>query len=60
MLAWWATKLTLRGKHIVLDNFDATMKEDCINEAKLEYKYGEKDPDINKPDKYSHSKWVAW
>ena len=31
-----------------------------INEAKLDYKDGKKDPDIEKPDKISHNKWVAW
>ena len=59
-LAWWATKLTLSSKHIVLDDFDATMMADCIDEAKLEYKYGKKDPEIDKPDNFSHSNWVAW
>ena len=30
-LAWWATNLTLRGKQIVLADFDATMAEYCID-----------------------------
>ena len=33
---------------------------DCIDEAELDYKYGKNDLDIKKPDKFSHSKWVAW
>ena len=41
-----ATNLNLRGKHIDLDEFYATMMEDYIDEAKLEYKDGKKDPDI--------------
>ena len=41
-----ATNLNLRGKHIDLDDFYATMMEDYIDEAKLEYKDGKKDPDI--------------
>ena len=57
-LAWWATNLTLRGKHIFLANFDATIVADFIDEDKLGYEGGEKDPDIKKPDKLSHSKWV--
>ena len=59
-LACWATNLTLRGKHIVLADFDATMMADCIDEANLNYEDGKKDPDIKKTDKFSHSKWVAW
>ena len=35
------------------------MMEACIYEAKLNYVDEKKDPDINKPDKLSHSKWVA-
>ena len=52
--------MTLRGKYIVLDDFDVTIMADCIYEAKLDYEDGKKDPDIDKPDKFSHSKWVAW
>ena len=59
-LAWWDTDLTLRGKHIFLSDFDATMMSDCIYEAKLEYEDGKKDTDIDKPDKFSHSIWVSW
>ena len=36
------------------------MIADCIDEAKLDYKNGKKDTYIDKPDKFSHSKWVAW
>ena len=36
VLAWWDTNLTLRGKHIVLYDFDATMMAACIYEAKLD------------------------
>ena len=46
VLAWWANNLTLRGKHIVLANFDATMVTDCIDEAKLDYKDDQKDREI--------------
>ena len=35
-LAWWVIDLTLRGKHIVLDEFYATMMEYCIDEEKLD------------------------
>ena len=56
----WDIDLTLRGKHIVLDNFDATMMAYCIDEAKLDYKDGKKEPDTKKPNKFSHRKWVAW
>ena len=59
-LAWWSTNLTLRGKQIVLSDFDATMMADCIYEYKLDYEDGKKDPYIEKPYKFSHSKWVAW
>ena len=45
-LVYWATYLTLRDKHIVLADFDAIMMADCIDEAKLDYEYGKKDPDI--------------
>ena len=34
--------------------------KDCIDEEKLDYKDEKKDPDINKPCKFSHIKWVAW
>ena len=59
-LLWRATDLALRGKHIVLDDFDATMMAYCIDEDILDYKDGKKDPDINKPDKLSHSGWLSW
>ena len=59
-LDWWAANLILRGKQIVLAAFDATMMEDCINEKKLDYEDVKKEPDIEKPDKFSHSKWVSW
>ena len=36
------------------------MMEDCIDEAKFDYKDGKKDPDIEKTENFSHSKWVAW
>ena len=52
--------MTLRGNYIVLDDFDATTMADCIDEAKLNYKYGKKDPYIKKPDNFSHSKGIAW
>ena len=39
-LAWQSTNLTLRGKHIVLADFDATIMADCIDEAKLDHKDG--------------------
>ena len=55
-----ATNLTLRGKQIVLADFDANMMADCIDEANLDYEDGKKDPEIEKPDKLSHRKWVAW
>ena len=32
----------------------------CIDEAKLEYEDWKKDPHTEKPDNFSHSKWVAW
>ena len=59
-LAWWATDLTFRGKQTVLDDFDDTMMADCIYEANFEHEDGKKDSDTKKPDKFSHSKWVAW
>ena len=59
-MAWWTTDFTLRGKHIVLAEFDATMMADCIDEAKLDYEDGKKDPNTKKPDRFSHSKWVYW
>ena len=59
-LTWWATDLTLRGKYIVLAGFDATMTEDFIDETNLDYEDGKKEPDIKKPDKFSHIKWLAW
>ena len=60
VLPWWATNLTLRVKQIILADFDATTMVDCIYEAKLDYKDMKKDPDIKKPDKFSHIKWVSW
>ena len=56
MLAWCSANLTLGVKHIFLYDFDATMMKYCIDEAKLDHKDVKKDPDINKPDKFSHSK----
>ena len=47
-LSWWATDLTLRGKQIFLAEFDATMMIYCIDEEKLDYEGGKKDPYINK------------
>ena len=41
---WWATDLTLRGKQIFLAGLYGTIMVDCINEAKLEYEDGKKDP----------------
>ena len=35
-LAWWDSNLTLRGKYIVLADFDATIMADCIDESKLD------------------------
>ena len=52
-LKWWATDLTLRGKHMVLAEFDASMMADCIVEVKLDYEDGKKYPYIEKPDKLS-------
>ena len=31
-----------------------------IDESKLDYEDGKKYPDIEKTDKFSHSKWVTW
>ena len=59
-MSWWATDLTLRGKQIVLADFDTTMMAYFIDEAKLEYKDGKKDPCIEKPDNFSHKKCVDW
>ena len=36
------------------------MMADFIYESKLDYGDGKKDQDIEKPDKFSHSKWVSW
>ena len=36
------------------------MIEYFIDEAKLENVDVKKDPEIKKPDKLSHNKWVAW
>ena len=60
VLECWATNLTLRGKHIFLADFDANMMADSMDEAKLEYEDGKKEPDIEKPDKLSNRKWVVW
>ena len=51
--------MTIWGKQIVLADFDATIIADCIYEAKLDYNYGKKDPEIEKTDKFSQRKWVA-
>ena len=59
-LEWWATNLTLRGKKIVLADFDATMMAYCIDEENFDYKDRKKDPDTNKTDNLSHIKWLAW
>ena len=59
-LSWWATDLNLRGKQIVISDFDVTMMSNCIDEANLDYKDRKKDPSIEKHDKFSHSKWVSW
>ena len=59
-MAWWDTNLTIRGKHIDLADFDDTMMEDCIDENKIDYEDGKKDPDTKKPDKFSHSTCIAW
>ena len=45
--------MTLRGKHMVLADFDASMMADCIVEVKLDYEDGKKYPYIEKPDKLS-------
>ena len=59
-LEWWAADLTLRVKHIVLADFGATIMADCTDEAKLYNEDENRDPDIEKPDKFSHSKSVYW
>ena len=59
-LTWCATNLTLRGEHIDPSDFDANLMEYFIDEAKLENVDVKKDPEIKKPDKLSHNKWVAW
>ena len=59
-LVRWANNLTLRGKQIVLADFDTTMMAYYIYEANLNYKDGKKEPDIDKPDKFSHSKLISW
>ena len=48
--------MTLRDKHIVLSDFDATMMKYYIYEANLDHEDGKKDPDIEKPVKFSHIK----
>ena len=52
--------MTLRVKHIVVSDFDATVMVDFIYEAKVYYEDGKTDSDIEKPDKFSHKKWVSW
>ena len=52
--------MSLRGKHMVLADFDANMMADCIYEKKLDYENGKKEPDIEKYDQLSYSKWVSW
>ena len=59
-LEWLVTDLTLRNKQIFLAEFDATTMEDCVDKAKLDYGDGKKYPIIDKPDKLSQTKWVAW
>ena len=51
--------MTIRDKHIVLVDLDDTMTEDYIDEEKLDYKDGKKDPDTKKTDKFSHIQWVT-
>ena len=51
--------MTLKGKYIAFAEFDATAMAECIYEEKLDYMDGKKYQDIKKPDKFSHSKWVA-
>ena len=52
--------MNLRGKQIILAVFDATLMADCIDEAKLDYEDGKKDPDIKKSNNISHIHPVAW
>ena len=52
--------MIIRCKHIALADFDATKIEDCIDEADLDYEDWKKDPYINKLDRFSRRKWVAW
>ena len=33
---------------------------DCIYEAQFDYEDGKKEPDIQKPDKFSRINWLAW
>ena len=51
--------MTLWGKNIVLIDFDDTMMTETIDEDKLDYEDGKKNPYIKKPDKLYHSKWVV-
>ena len=59
-LAWWATDFTARVKQIFLACSDATVMVYCIYQANLDYEDMKKAPYIEKPDKFSDSKWVAW
>ena len=43
-LELWATDLTLRGEYIDLPNLNAIMMADFIDEEKLDYEDGKKDP----------------
>ena len=52
--------MIIRCKHIALADFDATKIEDFIDEADLDYEDWKKDPYINKLDRFSCRKWVAW
>ena len=51
--------MNLKGKHIILDDFDATVMVYCIYEAKLDYEDRKKDPDIKKPNNLLRNKWLA-
>ena len=55
-----ATNFTLRGKQIVLADFDTTRMADCIYEAKLDYQDVKKEPYIDKLHKLSRIKWLSW
>ena len=49
-----------QGGYIVLDVFHDTIMAYCIDETKLYYEDGKNNPYIEKTDKFSHIKWVAW